>query len=131
MSLHAGHCSDCDTPIWRTVTHGRTGVEDITYPMPSSVYARVQVGGATTPGIGYCPVHAPRIGARGPTLPHGPSTVVGVEAASMRHAFWFTAAFGQHLRAWLQDHCELPEHELEAVMAQWREDCKAVEAVNA
>lgn len=119
MTLHAGHCTACDAPIWRTVTHGRTGAETITYPIPTSVYARVaQPNGSATVGIGYCAEHAPIVG-----MDH----VVAVETAGGRYASWYTPAFGGHLRAWLQDHCELAEHEVSRLMDQWMDDCRAVE----
>ena len=122
MTLHAGHCTTCDTLIWRTVTHGRTGVTAITYPVPDSVYARVaHPSGGVTPGIGYCAAHAPIKGV---------DDVVDVETAGGRYASWYTPAFGGHLRAWLQDHCELPEHEVSRLMDQWMDDCKAVEGVH-
>jgi len=121
MTLHAGHCTTCDTPIWRTVTHGRTGQVEILYPRPDSVYARVRYGAGVTPGVGYCAQHVPPLG----------DDVVGLDTAANRYAFWFTPAFGAHLRAWLEDHCELAEHERSVVMDQWLDDCKAVEGVHA
>jgi hypothetical protein len=121
VTLHAGHCTTCDAPIWRTVTHGRTGVEDLTYPQPTSVYARVRhPAGGVIPGVGYCPAHAPAPGG----------DVVAVETVQ-RYAHWYTPAWGEGFRAWLADHCELPEHEVARVMAVWQDDCRAVEGVHA
>jgi len=131
MTLRAGHCTVCDARIWRTVTHGRTGKEDLTYPRPDSVYATVQVAGRPpSPGAGYCAAHAPAVGDRGPTLPAGPSTVIGVEPAAVRHAYWYTPRFGRHLQAWLRDYCELSEGEQATVYEQWERDRGAVEAVH-
>ena len=121
MSLHAGHCSNCDVEIFQFVAHGRTGERVMLYPKPDSVYARIRNGESLTPGVGYCATHVP---------PLGPD-VLGLDSAAFRYAHWFTRAFGQHLRAWVADHLELPEHEQEAVMAQWAADCRAVEGVHA
>lgn len=130
MSLQAGHCTTCGALIWRTVTHGRTGAVDLTYPMPSSVYARVQVGHAVSPGIGYCAAHEPLIGDRGPDLPQGPSTVVAIEAAALRHAHWFSAQWGRHFAAWLRDYCELPDDVQATIFETWERDRSAAEAVH-
>jgi hypothetical protein len=123
MALHAGHCSTCDAEIFRFIAHGRTGERIMLHPMPASVYARLRhPSGGVTPGVGFCVAHMPTVGTDG---------VVSLDTAGRRYAYWFTEAFGAHLRAWLQDHCELAEHALEAVMVQWDEDRKAVEGVHA
>ena len=117
MTLHAGHCTTCDDAIFRFAAHGRTGEPLMLYPDPTSVYAQRQVPGGVAPGIGYCAGHAPALGA----------DVVALDAAGARYAYWFTPAFGQHLRAWLGDHAELPEHTVDALMDQWQADCRTVE----
>jgi len=118
MTIHAGHCSHCDAEIFRFVAHGRTGERVMLYPLPDSVYARV----GRMPGIGYCAQHVPTIGVDG---------VTALDSAGWRYAHWYSPKFGAHLRAWVADHLELPEHEQEAVMAQWAADCRATEGVHA
>ncbi len=118
MTLHAGHCTSCDAEIFRFVAHGRTGERVMLYPFPTSVYAQI----GRTPGVGYCAAHVPALGTEGVTALH---------AAGRRYAHWFTPAFGRHLRAWVADHLELPEHEQAAIMDQWLDDVRAVEGVHA
>lgn len=82
------------------------------YPLPTSVYARVRNGPGVSPGVGYCAQHVPPIGG----------DVVGLDAAGLRYAAWFTPAWGLHFASWLADHMELPEHERDALVAQWEKD---------
>ena len=129
MTITAGHCTACAAPIWRTVQHPKTGEIILLYPHPASVYARLSVPGhpdSTAPGIGYCAGCAPQVGEAGPAL-SAPTEVIALETAVGRYASWYTAQWGAHRRAWLEDHLHLPEAEREALMAQWAEDRRAVE----
>ena len=125
MTLHAGHCVSCDRLVWRTATHGRTGKEDITYPMPESVYAIVQIRpGTVSPGIPYCPACKPPVGSVGPELPGaaGPTTIVDFDTAASRYCERYTDRWGIGFKAWLQDYMELPDHERDALVEQWEQD---------
>ena len=122
MRLKAGHCTDCGTPIWRTVQHPRTDESMLLYPDPTSRYARVRVGERESPGIGYCAACCPTVGDWGPDLAAGPSIVTAVDAAPRRYQAWFTPAWGAHFRAWLRDHLDLPEPAYDALVAQWEHD---------
>ena len=125
--MKAGHCTTCDTLIWRTATHRRTEQVEIIYPRPESVYARVTTSGGVTRGIGYCALHAPPPGI---TI-LGLGVVEAVETAPARYHRWYAPAFGTYLKAWLRDHMELLDHEVDALMAQWAADRQAAEVLMA
>lgn len=121
MSLKAGHCTTCQAPIWQTCAHPRTGDTIRLYPLPSSVYARVQFAGrsGSSPGVGFCATHAPTVGDAGPVIGGVPTTVVGLARAGERYREWYSPRYMATRRLWLTDHLQMPVEDQARVMAEW------------
>lgn len=106
------------------------------WPLPESVYARVQTDSGSAPGITFCPDCAPALGSyllvlAQPMAATGVPTgeaytvggpVIGLDAALSRYADWYTDERGEFWRAWLKDALSLEPSEVNALMALWNSD---------
>ena len=119
MTLHAGHCTQCGAPTWVAARHGKTGERFLLFPLPDSVYARIQrQPGSHTPGIGYCAAHAPAPGTPGPAEVGG-DPVAALDPAPTRYAYWYSPDYGAWLTSWATDELHLTEPDKQALLAEW------------
>ena len=129
-------CRTCGVAIWRTVLHPKLG-EQILWPDPTALFARVWAGEGPAVGLGFCARCAPALGkdaaddiiqaistANGhPVATLTPLAIVmDYEEARVRYAARMSDGYGQWLRAWLAQECGLGEVEITAIMGQWRAD---------
>lgn len=133
--IRAGHCTKCHARIWRGIMDPATTKWQPLFPDPTSQYALVQTEEGLAVGIGYCAGCAPAIGEPGPVgltvngRPLGPCTVVRLDAAPERYAYWWSAKYGDWLVAWTRELCvdhKLPEDTFAPILATWRDDREAV-----
>lgn len=121
----AGFCTDCGARTWRYGTFQReymqvpAGTEVILWPVPSSVYARVQDGENVGVGIGFCGGCAP---APGTVVLAGFGPVVSYETARERYKDWFTDYKGMFYRTWLRDTLSYEPAQVAALMNVWKAD---------
>jgi len=117
--IQAGVCTRCGGPTWVSARHGKTGERILLFPLPESVYARIQRGdGSVTPGIGYCATCTPTPGLPGPGEVAG-DPVAAVDPAPARYAYWYTRDYGTWLASWATDELHLTEPDKAALLAEW------------
>lgn len=128
--IKAGMCTKCGTPVWRTAVaqkdHDGTkaGTVFLLWPMPQSVYARVQTPTGYAPGIAYCVTCAPPLGSAfegTQGVPPG-SPIIGYETAHGRYAAWYAPEKAPFYQAWLHDHLMLEPTEIASLLTLWQHD---------
>lgn len=128
MAVNAGRCAACSRETWKFVQHSVTGQAVILWPRPWSRYPVFETAnGDEAVGIGFCamcPLEPPVVTANGSPLVLT-STVLRVESAHSRYAFYYTPEYGVFLRTWLRDEIELDKQRaglIDETLAEWARD---------
>jgi len=129
--MKPGHCVVCDTPTWRMAFDPGSNQEILLWPKPDSVYAGIRHEGLDShgersqsliaAGISYCPSCAPAVGERSAAVP-GAIEVVELERARERYARWYTASYGDWLRAHARDQLRMDDVAITKLLKQWEDD---------
>lgn len=129
--MTAGHCVACSLPSWRGITDPGRHEWVPMFPDPTSLYAVLETPEGLAVGLSYHAACAPAIGSDGPVSvsahgrPLGPSTVVRLDPAPDRYRYWFSARYGQWLRAWTRETVikfGLADTTYDALLEQWAAD---------
>ncbi len=129
--MKPGHCTTCETPIWRMGFDPGVQGDILLWPKPESVYACIRHEGLDSRGershsliavgIGYCPACAPSVGTVTRDVPGG-IEVVELERAAVRYANWYTPRHGEWLRAHARDQLKMDDVAITKLMQQWEDD---------
>lgn len=122
MAPKSGHCTECQTEVWKFIERPDTHARIPLWPRPTSRYAVVEMAdGSLARGIAYCATCGPAPGGPAPegitvsvwadqervtTVPIAARSIIAYEPAS-RYAYQLSEGFGTFLKAWLHDECNL------------------------